>query len=175
MFYSFNGDFPQELPSRWKFSDGTIHTNLSELDDLELEKLGWYGPIAMPPLEGTSYYTHRYEWDSDTKSFTPIELDIFEKEKAVNYTKFWDELTKNDTISWNKVKSTSRVDLSANTEMTEFISHIMDGKNGSLQKRHLQESLNSLFSVVTFTSEELQEFTEIFNSSGLNSIYTIPS
>jgi hypothetical protein len=83
--YSPNGAYPQELPDYWRFSDGTLRTDLPELTDEELAALGWFGPIQMPPTPGTSYFTHSYEWNSETLSFDATELDEFGKKRRVNY------------------------------------------------------------------------------------------
>lgn len=174
--YSLNGEFPQELPSSWKQDENTTRTDLNDLTDSQLEALGWYGPITMPPLTNTSYYTHRYEWNSGTKTFSSVELDEFEKEQSVNYVKFWDEINSGNSTWWAKVKSTARTSLPANTEMTEFISIMTNVKNvGVFQKRQVQTAINDVFSEITFTDAERADFTEIFNSSGLNAVYTIPS
>ena len=90
--YSPNGAHPQELPDYWRFSDGTLRTDLPELTDEELNALGWVGPIQMPPTPGTSYFTHSYEWNSETRSFDATELDEFGKKRRVNYQGFWDSL-----------------------------------------------------------------------------------
>ena len=42
-----SGDYPQELPDRWRFGDGTVRTDLRILSNLELAALGWTGPITM--------------------------------------------------------------------------------------------------------------------------------
>jgi hypothetical protein len=62
-------------------SDGTIRTDLQTLSDDDLASLGWL-PAPMPPTPGTSYYTHSYEWNSETVSFDATELDEFEKKKS---------------------------------------------------------------------------------------------
>jgi hypothetical protein len=42
------GGHPQELPDRWRFSDGTVRTDLNSLTNAELLLLGWIGPITQP-------------------------------------------------------------------------------------------------------------------------------
>lgn len=76
-------NYPQELPDYWRFEDGTIRTDLPELSDEELVNLGWNGPIQMPPTPGTSYFTHYYEWNSETLSFDAFELSELEKKKEL--------------------------------------------------------------------------------------------
>jgi hypothetical protein len=71
-FYSLNGTYPQELPDYWKSSDGNIRTDLHLLSDDELKSLGWLS-VSVPPIDGTSFVTHDYSWNSDTISFDAIE------------------------------------------------------------------------------------------------------
>jgi hypothetical protein len=42
------GGSPQPLPPYWRFEDGTIRTDLPDLNDVELAELGWIGPIQNP-------------------------------------------------------------------------------------------------------------------------------
>lgn len=43
-----SGDTPQYLPDYWKFADGVIRRDLQEIDDAELNLLGWTGPYYEP-------------------------------------------------------------------------------------------------------------------------------
>lgn len=47
-YSSPNGGYPQELPDRWRFDDGTVRTDLKLLTDKQLLQLGWIGPIIQP-------------------------------------------------------------------------------------------------------------------------------
>lgn len=162
---------PQELPDYWRFEDGTLRTDLPELSDKELHKLGWHGPIEMPPLSGTSHYTHTYEWNSETLSFNAIELNQYEKEKRVNYQRFWDLLL--DTNAYVTIKSTASQSLSANTLATEFIALLNDAKRGNANVKKIQEALLEIVSTISFTTEELQEIQKVFTETGMFAIYTL--
>ena len=168
--YSPNGAYPQELPDRWKFEDGTVRTDLQTLSDDELASLGWV-PAAMPPTPGTSYFTHSYEWNSETVSFDATELDEYEKRDRVRYRIFWDALI--NTSAYSSIKSTASQSLSANTLVTEFIALISDAKSGNANVQKIQESLNEILLNISFTDEELAEIQEIFQVSGLFAVYTL--
>jgi hypothetical protein len=169
--YSPNGAYPQELPDYWKFSDGTIRTDLPELSDNELKELGWYGPIQMPPIAGTSYFTHNYEWNSETLSFNAIEIDEYEKKRRVDYQRFWNMLI--DSSAYLKIKETSSQSLLVNTIATEFIALMSDAKNNNANIEKIQESITNIFTNITFTEDELAELQQIFVKTGMSVIYTI--
>lgn len=169
--YSPNGAHPQELPDYWRFEDGTVRTDLPDLSDEQLRDLGWFGPIDMPPTVGTSYYTHDYEWNSETLSYDATEVDEFEKERRVDYQRFWNLLL--DTSVYTKIKSTASQSLSANTLVTEFIALLTDAKMNSANKGKIQQILLEIITNISFSSEELQELQEIFLKSGMSSIYTL--
>ena len=88
------GGAPQPLPPYWRFLDGTIRTDLPELNDVELAELGWIGPIQ--PLIGKrvilksdllerqlSNYENNddYEYNEETESWT---LKVYDYDTAVN-------------------------------------------------------------------------------------------
>ena len=168
--YSPNGAYPQELPDRWRFQDGTVRTDLQTLSDDELALLGWV-PAAMPPTPGTSYFTHNYEWNSETVSFDVTEIDEFEKRRRVNYRIFWNALI--DTSAYSSIKSAASQSLSANTLATEFIALISDAKSGNANVEKIQESLNQILLNISFTDEELAEIQETFEDSGMFAVYTL--
>ena len=168
--YSPNGAYPQELPDYWKFADGTIRTDLQTLGDEELASLGWF-PASMPPTPGTSYFTHSYEWNSDTISFDATELDEFEKRRRVDYKRFWGMLI--NTTAYSSIKEASSQSLLANTLATEFIALISDAKNGDANVEKIQESLNQILLNISFTDSELAEIQEAFTQSGMFVVYTL--
>tara|TARA_Y100000004_G_scaffold180723_1_gene225647 strand:+ start:450 stop:1016 length:567 start_codon:yes stop_codon:yes gene_type:complete len=181
-----NGDYPQELPDRWVFENGSIRTDLRSLSDTELNELGWSGPITMPEdIVGYNEYTHSYTWNTQTRSFDIEELSQIEKEKKVDYQYFWDLLVygagtitdgviTNDGIAYTKIKNTAKTSLEVNVIVTEFISYLTDAKNGKVYKDKIQETLTELFSAVTFTTGELEEIQNAFNRSGMFTTYTLP-
>jgi hypothetical protein len=168
--YSPNGAYPQELPDRWKFEDGTIRTDLQTLSDDDLASLGWL-PAPMPPTPGTSYYTHSYEWNSETVSFDATELDEFEKRRRVDYRRFWNVLI--GTAAYSSIKEEASQSLLANTLATEFIALISDAKNGDANVEKIQESLNQILLNIPFSDAELAEIQGIFEDSGMFAVYTL--
>lgn len=172
MFSPPNGNHPQIIPDRWRENPGDeIRTDLPELTDEELNALGWKGPIQMPPTPGTSYYTHNYEWNTETREFDAIELDEFEKKNRVNYQKFWDELIQ--TSAYLTIKSSASQSLAVNTVATEFIALISDAKNSHANVEKIQEVLLDIMFNISFTSEELEEIESAFNESGMFAVYTL--
>jgi hypothetical protein len=169
--YSPNGAYPQELPDYWKFADGTIRTDLPELSDSELEDLGWFGPIEMPPTPGTSYYTHSYEWNSETLSFDATELEEYEKERRVDYNRFWNSLL--ESSAYQTIRAYASQSLEVNVYCTEFIALISDAKMRNANKVKIQESINNIFNNIPFDTEELSEVQEIFENSGMSAVYTL--
>jgi hypothetical protein len=178
--YSCNGAYPQELLDYWKFDDGTVRTDLNDLSSSELEQLGWFGPIDMPT--DSEYYTHSFEWNSETLSFDATELSIEQRVSRVNYDLFWnlllagvkvsDELT-TDGIAYKKIKSSASQSLEVNTAVTEFIMLISEAKNGRANRLKIQEVLGEVFQNIIFTSAELAEIQAIFAISGMGAVYTL--
>jgi hypothetical protein len=169
--YSPNGAYPQELPDYWRFADGTLRTDLPELTDEELAALGWFGPIQMPPTPGTSYFTHSYEWNSETLSFDATELDEYEKRRRVNYQGFWDSLIK--TSAHTTIKATASQSLEVNTIATEFIALLSDAKNSHANVEKIQEVLLEIIENIPFSEAELGEIQEVFTNSGMFAVYTL--
>jgi len=172
MFSPPNGNNPQIIPDRWRENPGDeIRTDLPELTDEELNALGWKGPIQMPPTPGTSYYTHNYEWNAETREFDATELDEFEKRNRVNYQQFWDELIQ--TSAYLTIKASASQSLGVNTVATEFIALISDAKNSHANVEKIQEVLLDIMTNISFTVEELEEIESAFNESGMFAIYNL--
>jgi hypothetical protein len=172
MFSPPNGNHPQMIPDYWRPAPGEeVRTDLPELTDEELNALGWKGPIQMPPLEGTSYYTHNYEWNKETREYDVNELDQFNKEKRVNYQKFWDDLI--DSSAYSTIKATASQSLEVNTVATEFIALLTDAKNGRANVGKIQAELLEILENIPFTEEELEEIQTVFTESGMFVVYTL--
>ena len=172
MFSPPNGNYPQIIPDRWRENPGDkTRTDLPELTNEELNALGWKGPIQMPPLFGTSYYTHSYEWNTKTREFDVTELNVFEKRNRVNYQKFWDELIQ--TSAYLTIKESASQSLAINTLATEFIALISDAKNSHANVEKIQEAFTNIMTNISFTSEELEEIELIFIKSGMFAVYTL--
>jgi hypothetical protein len=182
-----NGSPPQILPDYWRESpDGPVRTDLPELTDEELNALGWKGPIAMPPLEGTSQFTHSYVWNTETREYDAIEFDEFEKKRAVRYTAFWNglingvpsinengEQVRTSAIAYKKLRMASMQSLEANALVTEFIALMGDAKNGYASVEKIQQVLDDIISNIPFTPEEFEEIETAFNQSGMFAVYTL--
>jgi hypothetical protein len=169
--YSPNGAYPQELPDYWRFEDGTIRTDLPELSDEELTELGWHGPIQMPPTPGTSYFTHNYEWNSETLSFDATEVDEQEKERRVDYQRLWNELI--NTSAYLKIKKIESRLLISNTFEIEFINFMNNASNNHVNVDKIQKHSSEIFANINFTEEELVEIQNVFANSGMSDIFTL--
>ena len=169
-----NGNDPQTIPDLWRPAPGEeIRTDLPDLTDAELNALGWKGPIAMPPASnpGTSYFTHSYLWNNETREYDATELDEYEKKRRVNYQQFWDLLL--DTGAYTTIKTASTQSLQANTLATEFIALMSDAKRGQANIIKIQEVLTDIISGIAFNAEELGEIQTAFTQSGMFAIYTL--
>lgn len=166
------GNYPQELPDRWKFEDGTVRTDLQTLTDSELEALNWYGPITMPEdIPNTSRFTHDYTWNPDTLSFDVEEIDQIEMQKRVEYGLFWSLLL--ETNAYSTIKSEASTSLLINTVVTEFIALLTDAKYGNPSVPGIQQALNNILTNVQLNSEEFAEIEKAFIQSGMFAIYTL--
>jgi hypothetical protein len=125
----------------------------------------------MPPLEGTSYFTHSYEWNKETREYDATELDEFERRRRVNYQQFWDGLI--NTSAYSTIKATASQSLEVNTVATEFIALLSDAKNKHANVEKIQEVLTEIMVNIPFTEEELAEIQEIFILSGMFAVYTL--
>lgn len=165
-------NYPQELPDYWRFEDGTVRRDLQTLTDAELEALDWHGPITMPEdIANTSRFTHNYTWNSDTLSFDVEEVDQYEKQRRVDYRRFWSGLL--GTTAYATIKAEASTSLAVNAIVTEFISLLSDAKSGNASVSNIQQSLSDILSNVTLTTEELAEIQEVFISSGMFAVYTL--
>jgi hypothetical protein len=48
------GNHPQELPDRWRFTNGEVRTDLKSLTTAQLKSLDWTGPIYVPVSKQTN-------------------------------------------------------------------------------------------------------------------------
>jgi hypothetical protein len=169
MFSPPNGNHPQILPDYWKETpESEARTDLPELSIEELNALGWKGPIEDVPFD---FYTQDKDWNTETREWEIAEIDQFNKEKKVNYQKFWDELI--DTSAYIKIKATASQSLLANTLATEFIALLGDAKNGNANIAKIQQELLEILENIPFTEEELLEIQTAFTNSGMYSIYSL--
>lgn len=68
--YSYKGAEPTKLPRSIYVGDNLLLTDLSTLDQNELEKLGFTGPYTVPGITDLQYAA----WDSDTLSYIIFDL-----------------------------------------------------------------------------------------------------
>ena len=167
LFSPPNGAEPQLIPDYWRESpDSEVRTDLPTLSDTELNNLGWKGPIEYPDF-------HIYDriWNTQTREWDLIELEQYEKEKRVNYQKFWNQLI--TTGAYTTIKTLAKQSLEVNTIATEFIALLSDAKNGNANVAKIQEVLFEIIENIPFTAEELQEIQSAFTAGGLYSVYTL--
>jgi len=169
MFSPPNGASPQMIPDYWRPAPGEeVRTDLPELSDAELNALGWKGPIADVAFD---FYTQEKVWNTQTREWDILELDQFNKEKRVNYQKFWDELI--NTSAYATIKASASQSLLANTLATEFIALLTDAKNGRANVTKIQEELLEIIQNIPFTPEELEEIENVLSESGMLAVYTL--
>jgi hypothetical protein len=167
-----NGNDPQTIPDLWRPAPGEeIRTDLPDLTNEELNALDWKGPIQMPPLAGTSHFTHDYQWNKETREYDATEIPEYEKQRRVQYQQFWDKLL--NTNAYTTIKTASTQSLLANTLATEFIALMSDAKRGQANITKIQEVLTEIVSGIAFTAEELAEIQTAFTQSGMFAIYTL--
>jgi hypothetical protein len=172
MYSPPNGNDPQILPDYWRPAPGEeVRTDLPDLTDAELNALGWKGPIQTPPLPGTSYFTHDYQWNKSTREYDVTEISEYEKQRRVQYQQFWDKLL--NTNAYTKIKTAASQSLQVNTIATEFIALMSDAKVGNANAEKIQEVLTEIVSSIEFTAEELGEIQEAFTQSGMFAVYTL--
>ena len=174
MFSPPNGEAPQIIPDRWRNSpEEEFRTDLPELTNEELNELGWKGPISMPPESnpGTSYFTHSYEWNKETREYDATELETYEKEQGVDYDKFWTDLL--DTDVYVTMRTAASTTLAANTLLTEFIALLDDAKRRCANTTKIQASISGILAGITFSTDELAELQTLFDSTGMTAVYTL--
>jgi len=174
MYSPPNGNDPQIIPDYWRPAPGEeVRTDLPELNDVQLNALGWKGPIEFPEYD---FITHERVWNRETRSFDVIErpspLDPTPSvARPVDYKTFWNELMTSG--AYTTLKAAASTDLTINTLCTEFIALIVDAKFGEPNVLAIQNSLTQIISSVEFSIEELGEIQEIFTESGLDQVYTL--
>ena len=165
-----NGNDPQTIPDLWRPAPGEeIRTDLPDLTNEELNALGWKGPIAMPT--NIDYFTHSYKWNNETREYDATELSEYEKQRRIQYQRFWDDLI--TTSAYTKIKTAAGQSLLANTLATEFIALMSDAKRGQANIIKIQEVLTDIISGIAFNAEELAEIQTAFTQSGMSAIYTL--
>lgn len=167
LFSPPNGAEPQLIPNYWRETpDSEPRVDLPELSDAELNALGWKGPIEYPDLN-----IYDRVWNTETREWELVELDLYKKEKKINYQWFWDKLI--TTNAYNTIKTLAKQSLEVNTIATEFIALLSDAKNKNANIAKIQEVLFEIIENIPLTQEELGEIQTAFNNAGMYSIYTL--
>jgi hypothetical protein len=174
MYSPPNGNDPQLIPDYWRATPSTEpRTDLPELNDVQLNALGWKGPIQFPEYD---LLTHERVWNRETRSFDVIErsfpLDPTPSlVRPVDYKRFWDSLL--DSSVYQTIKSEAKLSLEANVLATEFIALLSDAKQGNANITKIQESLTEIVTSISFTAEELAKLQQIFMESGMFAVYSL--
>jgi hypothetical protein len=114
-----NNGYPQELPNRWRFDDGSVVENLQSLTNAQLSSLGWVGPITFPKpftekrnqdgevildenenpvMEGDyDLETHKAVWYAAQQNFVIVKKDVDETLFGTGEL----ILTSGETPDWN--------------------------------------------------------------------------
>ena len=168
-----NGAAPQMLPDQWKDNpEDALRYDLPDKTDDELVALGWK-KVADPSYEtnGAAFFSHSYEWNSETREYDATELQNFEKERRVNYDMFWNALL--DTDVYTTMKTAASSALAANVLLTEFIALLDDAKRGFANVTKMQASISGILAGITFSADELAELQTLFDSTGMTAVYTL--
>ena len=168
-----NGAAPQMLPDQWKDNpEDTLRTDLPDKTDDELVALGWL-KVDMPSYEtlGAAIFSNSYEWNSSTRTYDATELEDYQKERGVEYDKFWTDLL--DTDVYATMKTAASTALAANTLLTEFIALLDDAKRGYANTTKMQASITGILAGITFSADELAELQTLFDSTGMSAVYTL--
>lgn len=83
--FSYQGEWPQPLPTRVRLADGTTRTDPSSFTTGELEAWGYRGPFSVPSYSPTAQVL---EWTGMAFTVRPMAL----QEKLVAIEKQWEEV-----------------------------------------------------------------------------------
>ena len=171
--YSYQGQEPQSLPTRFRLEDGSTLTELDKLSQEELSSLGFSGPIESPEIDVTR---QELSWDGEKYTVTDIPSEVLEQRESEQKRKAIESIANNDffsvfksTIFNTRIRKESSVDLKTNTLYTELISNI---KTNSVLTE-VFEDFNRLFLTIKFTEDEVASLQECLSRFNLN--YEIPN
>jgi hypothetical protein len=183
-----NKGYPQELPNRWRFDDGSVVENLQSLSNAQLSSLGWVGPITFfkpftekvnqdlevildedgnPVMEGDyNPETHKAVWYAAQQKFVIVEQHIdetlFETGEPISIS--------GETPDWNTFKSTALASAELNRLLGEvltiapvvgvtFPAAFFQLQSGRYEDFNLV--WNSLLSIVEVSPELIEEFISL--------------
>ena len=97
------GGAPQELPPYWRFEDGTVRTDLPNLNDAELAELGWIGPIEIPIRREVIFKKNLEEGQAEYYELFGDQYEYDEENESLS-SKGWDYDTEITKIVWSVKK-----------------------------------------------------------------------
>ena len=168
-----NGAAPQMLPDLWRDNpEDAVRTDLPDKTDDELVALGWK-KVTDPSYDtyGAAFFSHSYEWNSETRVYDATELSDHRKQYSPHYQRFWFKLLDSDV--YTTLKTAASTALAANTLLTEFIALLTDAKNGDWNITKIQASITGILAGVTLSADELAELQTLFDSTGMSAVYTL--
>lgn len=111
--------FPEELPTYWRFEDGTVRTDLRMLPDEELAALGWVGPIRfLTPGEDYNPETHKAVWYAAERKFVVVDINTNPKPYASGELLTYDDVP----ADWDTFKRTAIASPALNTYVASVMS-----------------------------------------------------
>jgi len=72
MLYSYQKNYPQNLPERFRLPDGLTITNLKEKSNEELSELGFFGPYEIPVYDPSN---EKINWNGSGFDIIPFTED----------------------------------------------------------------------------------------------------
>ena len=97
------GGAPQQLPPYWRFGDGTVRTDLPNLNDAELAELGWIGPIEIPIRREVIFKKNLEEGQAEYYELFGDQYEYDEENESWS-SKGWDYDTEITKIVWSVKK-----------------------------------------------------------------------
>jgi hypothetical protein len=171
-FYSYQGQEPAPLPSRFRLENGSTITRLDKATPKELSSYGFSGPFEVPHFDQEK---QEISWNGEEYVVTDIPEEIIsqreiEKQnkaiKSIDKSHFY-QIFKSSSF-YARIRRESGLDLKANVLYVELITSI---ETCNLITEIFNE-LDKLFYLIIFTEEEVQSLEKCF--SEFNLTYDIP-
>ena len=121
MLYSYNNEYPKQIPNRIRLSDGSTRTNSSTFTDAEIEDAG-YVSVSDPPSYDSS--THKLTWTGtawQVVALTTDELNTIQSNLWSEVRETRDNMIQN--VEWRIMRYQSEVRLGITTT-TDSISDL---------------------------------------------------
>ena len=121
MLYSYNNEYPIEIPDRIRLSDGSTRTDSSTFTDAEIQDAG-YVSVSDPPSYDSS--THKLTWTGtawQVVALTTDELNTIQSNLWSEVRKTRDNMIQN--VEWRIMRYQSEVRLGITTT-TDSISDL---------------------------------------------------